>query len=207
MYIALSLVIGYLLGSIPFAYLISRQKGIDIRVLGDRNVGAFNVFRNVGFGAGMATLILDVLKGTAAILIAKAFNVDEITVFLTGLAVVAGHNWPVFLGFKGGRGEATILGVFFALVPLQITITLILAIIVLFTTRNSIWASMLLFIPLPFICLAFYLLTRQPSVGMVIYSVVLPCLAGITHWFTTRRLPPEAKRESGNFWIANQKNN
>jgi glycerol-3-phosphate acyltransferase PlsY len=207
MYIVLSLVIGYLLGSIPFAYIISRQKGMDIRILGDRNVGAFNVFRNVGFGAGLTTLILDILKGTAAILLAKAFNLDEILVFLVGIAVVAGHIWPVFLGFKGGRGEATIIGVLFALVPIQITITLIIAIIVLFTTRNSIWVGMVLFIPLPFICLAFYWFSGQPSVSTIIYTIIMPCISGITHWFTTRRLPPEARKEAGNFWIANQKNN
>jgi glycerol-3-phosphate acyltransferase PlsY len=207
MFIALSLVISYLLGSIPFAYIISRQKGIDIRILGDRNVGAFNVFRNVGFGAGMTTLILDVLKGTAAILVAKAFNPDEIFIFLSGIAAVMGHIWPIFLRFKGGRGEATIIGVLFALVPLQIAITLVLAIIVLFTTRNSIWVGMMLFIPLPFICLAFYWLTGQPHIGTIIYTVALPCISGITHWFTTRRLPPEARKEAGNFWIANEKNN
>lgn len=207
MNITLSLVIAYLLGSIPFAYIIGRINGIDIREIGDRNVGSFNVFRHLGFGPGFATIILDMAKGAAAILLAKVLNVDEIIVFLTGVAVVAGHNWPVFLGFRGGRGEATIIGVLFALVPLQIAITFTAALIVLFTTYNSIWVGITLFIPLPVICLISYLVFQQPSIGTVIYTVLLPCISGITHWFTTRRLSPEAKKESETFWIANQKDN
>jgi glycerol-3-phosphate acyltransferase PlsY len=207
MNIAFSLIIAYLLGSIPFAYLVSRIKGVDIRLIGDRNAGSFNVFRNVGFGAGFTTLILDMLKGTAAILVARALNVEEIVVFLSGAAAVAGHNWSVFLGFKGGRGEATILGVLFALVPLQLAITFAMALIVLFTTHNSIWVSITLFVPLPIICFLSYWFLKQPSLGTVIYTVLLPCMSGITHWFTTRHLSPEAKKESETFWIANQKNN
>jgi glycerol-3-phosphate acyltransferase PlsY len=206
MNIALSLVISYLLGSIPFAYIIGRINGTDIRQIGDRNVGAFNVFRHVGFGPGFVTVILDIIKGAAAILVARAFNVDEIVVFLTGVSVVAGHNWPVFLRFRGGRGEATIIGVLFALVPIQITITFAIAIIVLFATHNSILVGAILFVPVPFLCLLSHFFFQQPSVGTIVYTVLLPCLSGITHWFTTRHLPPDAKKESETFWIANQKN-
>lgn len=205
MEIALSLVVAYLLGSIPFAYIICRQRGLDIRQIGDRNVGTFNVFRHAGLGAGLATLVLDVGKGAAAILVAKALHVDELIMFLTGIAAVVGHNWPVFLRFRGGRGEATIIGVLLVLVPWEIAITLVLGVIVLFTTRNSIWVGMVLFIPLPVICFISYRLFDEPPLALVIYTMILPCLSGFTHWLTTRRLPPDAKKEAETFWIASPK--
>lgn len=207
MNIALTLVIAYLLGSIPFAYIIGRINGTDIRNIGDRNVGAFNVFRHLGFGPGFATVILDMAKGAGTIFLARLLDVPEIIIFFAGLLVVIGHIWPVFLKFKGGRGEATIIGILFALVPWQIAITFIAALIVLFTTYNSIWVGMTLFIPLPFICLASYFIFQQPSVGTIIYTVLLPCVSGITHLITTKRLSAEAKKESETFWIANQKDN
>ncbi len=203
---ALVLVLAYLLGSIPFAYLIGRRKGVDIRRVGDGNVGAFNVFRHVGLYAGTATLILDMAKGATAIAVTKALHTGEIVTCLAGVAAVAGHNWTPFLGFKGGRGEATIIGVLFALVPWQMAVAFVLGIIVLFTTRNSIWTGMALFVPLPPICLATSQLLGQPSLTVVVYTVLLPCLAGLTHWLTTRHLPPEARKEAATFWIAGRKN-
>lgn len=201
----LSLALGYIFGSIPFAYLISRLKDVDIRKVGDGNVGAFNVFRHVGLAAGLAALVLDIGKGAGAIAIAKAIHVDDAIVCLTGVAAVAGHNWSVFLRFKGGRGEATIVGVLFAMVPWQMMITFILGIIVLFVTRNSIWVGMALFIPLPVICLVTNRLLGQPPLTLIVYTVFLPCLAGLTHWITTRRLSAEAKKEASTFWIASHK--
>lgn len=201
----LSLVLAYLLGSIPFAYLVSRLKGVDIRKVGDGNVGAFNVFRHVGLYAGLATLILDIAKGAAAIAVTKALHTGEIVTCLDGVAAVAGHNWTPFLGFKGGRGEATIIGVLFALVPWQMAITFVLGIIVLFTTRNSIWTGMALFVPLPLICFVSSRLLGQPSLTVMVYTLLLPCLVGLTHWLTTRHLPPEARKEAGTFWIATKK--
>ncbi len=201
----LSLALAYLVGSIPFAYLISRIRGVDIRKVGDGNVGAFNVFRHVGLTAGLATLVLDMGKGAAAIALAKALQASEVVTCITGAAAVAGHNCTPFLGFKGGRGEATIIGIFFAMVPWQMAATFVLGIIVLFTTRNSIWTAMALFVPLPLICLVANRLLGQPTLPVVLYTVLLPCLAGLTHWLTTRRLSPEARKEAGSFWIADRK--
>jgi len=206
MNIAMSLVMAYLLGSIPFAYLISRTKGVDIRRVGDGNVGAFNVFRHVGLGAGLATLALDIGKGATAIMVAKALHIPEIAVCLAGIAATIGHNWPVFLKFEGGRGEATIIGVLAVLVPWQMAITFVLGIIVLFTTRNSILTAMAIFIPLPLTCFGTNRLLGEPSLTVVLYTALLPCLAGFTHWLTTRRLPPGARKEAGTFWVANKRN-
>jgi glycerol-3-phosphate acyltransferase PlsY len=198
----LSVLLAYLLGSIPFAYLVSLRRGVDIRRVGDGNVGAFNVFRHAGLEAGLATLVLDIGKGAVAVLVARVLHVNDVVVYLAGIAAVVGHNWPVFLGFRGGRGEAAVVGVFLALVPWAMLCTLVLGVIVLFTTKNSIRVGMALFIPLPVICAVSYWIFRKPPLLVICYTVILPCLTGLTHWLTTRRLPPDNKKEAGAFWIA-----
>jgi glycerol-3-phosphate acyltransferase PlsY len=194
---ALSIVIAYLLGSIPSAYIIGRLSGLDIRKVGDRNVGTFNVFRHAGLVAGIVTLIADVGKGALAIVIAKALSGHELVVFGAGVAAVIGHNWPVFLRFRGGRGLAVVIGALLALLPVEMLIADAIGIAVLFATRNSVWFGVALFVPLVLLCWLF-----GESVSLLIYSAALPCLAGLTHWLTTRNLPPEAQTESVSFWVA-----
>jgi len=195
--IALSLVLAYLLGSIPFAYIIGKLSGLDVRKVGDRNVGTFNVFRHAGLFAGITTLIADVGKGALAIIVAKLLSVNELVVFASGVAAVIGHNWPVFLRFRGGRGLAVVIGVLLALLPVEMAISAAIAIVVLVTTRNSVWFGVALFIPLVLLCWLF----GEPA-SLLIYSAALPCLAGFTHWLTTRHLPPEAQKEAVSFWVA-----
>src|SRR3954454_3531157 len=104
--------LGYLLGSIPFGLLLTKMAGAgDIRGIGSGNIGATNVLRTGRKGLAAATLLLDALKGVAAILIGRALLWDQDTVLLAGLAAVLGHLFPVWLGFKGGKGVATGLGV------------------------------------------------------------------------------------------------
>ncbi len=132
-----SIIIGYRLGSIPTAYIVSRtRKGIDIRNIGSGNMGAANVMRQIGTHEGIFVAIIDVAKGAGAILIAQALNVTELWVFGTGFAALVGHNFPVFAGFKGGRGSATIMGIFFVLAPEAILVTLAIVAIPFFTTRK-----------------------------------------------------------------------
>jgi glycerol-3-phosphate acyltransferase PlsY len=199
MNIALSLIGAYSLGSIPFAYLIGRLKGVDIRKVGDGNVGAFNVFRHAGLIAGTATLVADMGKGALAVLVAKALCGEGLVLLVAGGAAVAGHNWPVFLRFRGGRGVGAIIGVLLILLPLEISITFGLTIAVLLITRNSIWCGMTLFVPLPLLCWLF----GEP-VSLLVYSMALPCLSALAHWLTTRHLPPEAQEEAKMFWVAPQ---
>lgn len=112
-------ILAYLLGSIPTAYVAGRlYKGMDIREHGSKNVGATNVFRVLGKVPGIIVLVIDILKGTlAVVLIPFIFGVNgEITAYIVfGLAVVCGHNWTFFLKFKGGKGVATSLGVLIGL--------------------------------------------------------------------------------------------
>lgn len=133
----LAIVIGYLLGSIPFAYIVARLKrGIDIRQVGSGNVGALNVYREVGPVFGLAVLAADLAKGVLAVYIAQWLGISLLWTCVAGFAAVAGHNWPIFLRFRGGRGAITILGVLLPLVPIQFAIGLGIAVVVVMITSN-----------------------------------------------------------------------
>lgn len=108
------IILGYLLGSFPSAYLFGRLLGAgkDIRVTGSGNVGGMNALRNVGPAAGIATALVDVGKGLLAVYLASRFGTWAYTALWAGVAAVAGHNFMLFLGFKGGKGLGTTLGSF-----------------------------------------------------------------------------------------------
>jgi len=146
----LSIIIGYLLGSIPTAYIVSRiRKGIDIRNVGSRNMGGANVMREIGTHEGVFVGLIDVTKGAVAILIAQALDIPELWIFGTGFAALVGHNFPVFAGFKGGRGSATIIGIFLVLAPEAILVTLVIIAIPFLTTRKFTAAILIGFALLP----------------------------------------------------------
>lgn len=109
-------VLGYLLGSIPFGVLVTKMMGLgDLRQIGSGNIGATNVLRTGNKGAALATLLLDGGKGAVAVLIARAVTGHEDAAQLAGLSAFLGHLFPVWLGFKGGKGVATFLGTLLAL--------------------------------------------------------------------------------------------
>lgn len=115
MTLALTFVLAYLLGSIPFGVLITRALGLgDLRTIGSGNIGATNVLRTGNKGAAAATLLLDAAKGGVAVLIARAVA-GESAALVAGLAAFLGHLFPVWLGFRGGKGVATFLGTMLAL--------------------------------------------------------------------------------------------
>ncbi len=191
MTVAILVLFSYLLGSIPFAYISGRLvKGVDIRMISDRNAGAANVYRNISHRAGIAVTAADICKGAIPVLMAQAL-VPPPAVLLCGLAAVAGHNWPLFIRFKGGRGLATTIGVLLALLPTAMIILLAVSAVPFFITRSTMLAGTILFAPLWLVAL----LTGE-SGALVGYSIGLPCLVGLTHFFTTRHLPEEAKREA-----------
>ena len=111
-----SLILGYLLGSIPSGWLAGRWlKGIDLRELGSGSTGATNVLRQVGKGPALVVFLIDVGKGAAAVLLARAFGQSDWIQVLAGLTALAGHIWPVWLNFKGGKAVATGFGMFLGL--------------------------------------------------------------------------------------------
>lgn len=130
------LFIGYLLGSIPFGLLLTRAIGIDIRAVGSGNIGTTNVLRTGNKGLAAATLLLDAGKGAAAVLLARQFGGLEAGM-LAGVAAFIGHCYPIWLGFRGGKGVATLLGVALAAVPLAGVIALTAWLVGALATRYS----------------------------------------------------------------------
>lgn len=115
--------LSYVLGSVPTGlWLGLRFKGVDIRERGSKNIGATNTLRVLGKGLGVAALLGDMAKGVAAVLLVSRLSTWEYAPMACGLAAIAGHNWSLFLRFKGGKGVATSAGVFGSLAPLPMLV-------------------------------------------------------------------------------------
>ncbi|AQS58600.1 glycerol-3-phosphate 1-O-acyltransferase PlsY [Desulforamulus ferrireducens] len=145
------LIIGaYLIGSIPFGFLLARLwKGIDIRQHGSGNIGATNVWRTLGKGPGIIVLLLDALKGIAAVMLAKQLGTTEYVVLAAALAVMMGHSFPIWLGFKGGKIIATGAGAVLAITPVPLLLALLVWIITVALSRYVSLGSILAAISLP----------------------------------------------------------
>lgn len=130
------LIVAYLIGSIPFGYLIVRTtEGGDIRQTGSGGTGATNVSRRAGKAAGVLTLLLDASKGAAAVLIAQNVSGAEWVTATAAIAVIVGHIFPVWLGFRGGKGVATGVGVFLVLAPVALLCAGVIFVSIVFFTR------------------------------------------------------------------------
>ena len=156
-----ALVIAYLLGSIPFGYLLVKLKsGDDIRAVGSGGTGATNVSRKAGKVVGIATLLLDALKGAAAVWLAQRLSGNEWIVAAAAVLAVIGHCFPVWLKFKAGKGVATGLGVFAVIVP---------------------WATLGAFVVFALL----FWLTRYVSLGSVAAAASIPLWAVVQQYFGT----------------------
>jgi acyl phosphate:glycerol-3-phosphate acyltransferase len=176
------ILIGYLLGAIPTAYIAGRIKaGKDIRQMGDENAGAGNAYRELGPRAGIIVAIIDIAKGILAVVFAQSSHASLNIVMLTGTAAVIGHNWPFFLGFRGGRGVSTAIGILLVLVTIPMLILALPTLIFLIWKKNVTPAMAFLFILLPF--LDWWL---KVSPALIAYGLALPALVGITTFFRTR---------------------
>ena len=175
MEIALSLVIGYLMGSVPYAYIIARwRRGVDLRYVDVRNVGAGAVIRQVGKRWGVAAIILDGGKGAAAVAVANAFGVSEPMAMLAGFMAVAGHNFPFWIGFRGGSGVACFMGVMMMLSPAAFGATLGILAITLVMTRQFFTTIAL---ASPFLIIFVWVLERDLTllyftIGMAIFILL-----------------------------------
>jgi glycerol-3-phosphate acyltransferase PlsY len=145
--IAVAILLAYLVGSIPTAYLVVRLvKGTDIRTVGSRNVGALNTFRQLGVAAGISVLILDATKGALGYFLPIWMGAPEWAAYISATAAVVGHNWPIYLRFRGGKGAAAILGIGLAMAPIPAIIGLLIAIVLAAITRHVVTAALLGFI-------------------------------------------------------------
>lgn len=139
-----AVVIGsYLMGSIPFALLLGKLRGVDIRQHGSGNVGTTNVLRTAGAGVGVVALVCDVLKGVVAVLIARYTIGTPAGEMAAGLAAVVGHDWSVFIRFRGGKGVATSEGALFVMVPIAAAVSLVVFVLVTALSRYASLASLL----------------------------------------------------------------
>jgi len=187
LWVWLSLVLtSYLIGGIPTSYVATRLlTGRDIRRIGDRNAGAANVYRNVGPKAGLIVGAIDVIKGVVAVALVRGLVDSTALEMSAGAAAVAGHNWPVFLGLRGGRGAATAMGVFLAMLPALAMPVGALTLVILYLTKRAMPALGFFLIAVPVLSWP-----AGYSYPLVIYSVGLPVMVGATHYLSTRRLDP-----------------
>ena len=167
----LALAIAYLLGSIPFGYLLVRWRtGTDVRASGSGNIGATNVLRTTGRLAGAATLILDVVKGYAAVAIAGDLTgSNQLWMSAAALAVMAGHAYPVFLRFQGGKAVATFVGAFLRLTPVPLVAVVVVFLAVAAWTRHISLGSIVAAATFP---LAAWLITQAswPVLGAAVLA-------------------------------------
>ncbi|HEX2717068.1 MAG TPA: glycerol-3-phosphate 1-O-acyltransferase PlsY [Gemmatimonadaceae bacterium] len=188
MHPALGLLLGYVLGSIPFAYIAGRLAGIDLRQHGSGNLGATNVFRTLGPKVGIAVFVLDTLKGALPVLAVLRFGVGprlELWAIGAGIAAILGHAKPIFLLWRGGgKGVATAGGVFLALVPVPTLVALGTWLVVVLLSGYVSLGSLAAAVVLP-IALAFTLGTSSP---LFMVSVLIALFVFWTHRANIGRL-------------------
>ena len=156
------ILLGYVLGSIPFGYVVGRLLKVDVTKAGSGNIGATNVSRILGFKAGLFVFLLDMLKGTLAVIFANVYLGDPSLIVIVGLSAVIGHMSSIFLNFKGGKGAAVGLGVLLGIAPDICFFTIIIVVLVMVVTKyvslssiiGAITASLLMIIlqkPAPYL--------------------------------------------------------
>jgi glycerol-3-phosphate acyltransferase PlsY len=169
---ALALVGAYLVGAIPVGFLVARAIGVDVRRRGSGNIGATNVLRSVGRGPALLTLLADVAKGYAAAWIGSLAGPEPAWAGAGAVLAVVGNCWPVFLGFRGGKGVATGLGACLRVVPLAIIPGAAVFAVVLASFRFVSLASLCAVLGLPFAVLALYSLPLAVAAGVIALIVI-----------------------------------
>lgn len=189
--------LGYLLGSIPFGFLVAKLKGVDIRKAGSGNIGATNVFRVVGKSYGIAVFILDFMKGLLPVVVSGSMfrmtGGGEVVGYgislLAGLSAILGHNFSCWLGFKGGKGIATSAGVLLALMPFVMLGGLIVWVVVFVVSRYVSLASIAAAIALPAILWLYAAIGLLPLDPYLLgFSIVIATLAVWRHRTNIQRL-------------------
>jgi glycerol-3-phosphate acyltransferase PlsY len=186
--IVIAIAVGYLLGSIPSAYLAGRlRKGIDIREVGSKNMGGMNVFYQVGPIEATLVTLVDLGKGIVAILLMRwLLDIPLTSTFglLTGLTAVAaimGHIFPVFLKFRGGKGAATAIGILIFLMPWAVPFLFVVFFIAVLITRNPTFSYSLLLIVFPFVAGFVYVDHYGEPLALVFFSTGLGVFLGIQY--------------------------
>ncbi|MEZ5016832.1 MAG: glycerol-3-phosphate 1-O-acyltransferase PlsY [Flavipsychrobacter sp.] len=190
--IAILITLAYLIGSIPTAVLVSKRIfGIDIREHGSGNSGATNTSRILGAKAGIAVMLIDVLKGVLAVKLSVIFlsgwdteQLVNLQVFL-GLAAVLGHIFPIWADFRGGKGIATLFGMIAAIQPLVAVSLIGVFLLMLFVTRYVSLSSISASIAFPLLILFIF---REPELSYRLFAIAAACLVVLTHYKNINRL-------------------
>jgi glycerol-3-phosphate acyltransferase PlsY len=195
--------VAYLLGSIPFGYLLVKYvftRGEDVRQIGSGGTGATNVTRRAGPTAGLLTYLLDVGKGIAAVaLIRLVAEGDYFWIGAAGIAAIVGHIFPIFLGFRGGKGVATGVGIYVLMAPYSVIAALVLFAATVFFTRYVSLGSLVAAGALPALTWLFYgiLQTHQHFTAMIIIAVCAFALILFAHRENVRRLMRGEEKKVG----------
>ena len=170
MTLILVLVAAYLIGAIPFGYLLVKlRRGEDVRSMGSGNIGATNVLRTTGRGLGLLTLLLDIAKGAFAVWLADRLLDHSLEAMsLTALAVMAGHAYPVFLKFQGGKAVASFVGAFLYLCPVPLLTVLLVFVVVVAVTRYISLGSVL---AAGFFPIAVFLIEHPPAIVLICSAI------------------------------------
>jgi glycerol-3-phosphate acyltransferase PlsY len=189
MNVFLAFLVAYLLGSIPSAVWLGKWlHGIDVREHGSKNAGATNCFRVLGKRTGTLVLLIDISKGVLSMILSK-YLLDEtgsmVLLMLAAGICVLGHVFPVFAGFRGGKGVATSLGVFLGLNPLTAITCILVFLVVFLLTRYVSLSSITAAFTLPFIS---FFLFHQEETERLWFNVILSCIVIIAHRKNIKRL-------------------
>lgn len=181
-----ALIAAYLIGSFPTAYLVARvRKGVDIREVGSHNPGAMNTFYKIGFWDGMFVLLVDIGKGAGGVALAEVLGVNLAWQMIAGVMVVVGHNFPVFLKFKGGKGGAACIGILMFFMPWGVPIYLGLFLVIMAIIRTPTISYSIAFVAFPFI--AWYINHSWEFLVYAICLVMLPLARYIPRLIEMRR--------------------
>ncbi len=190
---AVFMVIGYLLGTIPTGYLVAKVRGVDIQSSGSGNIGATNVMRTLGVLPGIIVVLVDPLKGAAAVLLPTLLGASNWTIALTGLATVLGNNFNIMLRLRGGKGIATTVGVFFVINPLVSALCVLLGVFTILLSRYVSLGSMVALFAAPLMLIA-SLSYPMPDLYL---AIALAVLATVRHRENIRRLISGTERRFG----------
>jgi len=184
MSLGLTILLAYVIGSIPNGLIVGKMMcGVDIRQFGSKNIGATNAYRVLGPWPAFWVFITDALKGVAGVVIGQLLDGSSIALLAGGIAAMAGHNWSLFLKFKGGRGVATGLGVIAVLVPKVTAIVFIIWALIVYTTRYVSLGSIVAAVLVP-VCMWFF----SESIEILLFGIVAALFVVLRHKPNIERL-------------------
>ena len=194
---ALLVIIAYLLGAIPFGLIVGLHKGIDIRQVGSGNTGATNTLRAIGWKGSAIVLLLDLVKAVIPILVARWFFGEPVVEAMCGLAAVIGHNWSIYIGFRGGKGVSSSLGVMLLLSPVATLVGAVIVIPLIALTRYVSLGSVMGAVLIPAFTLGLSVFVSPVSWAYIIVSFVLGIMILVQHRGNIQRLLAGNERKLG----------